>query len=111
MDSGDWIQFYGQALDDEPKTVLNTDLPGDIDIFEARDFSDENVYFLTTETGVGHARMPVRPSAPTNIRIPPNDFEAIAHLEVDSPNGYKPLGGNDPWYWMPSISNPVDGPW
>jgi hypothetical protein len=109
MDSGDWIQFYGQALDDEPKTVLNTDLPGSVDIFEARDFTDENVYFLTTETGVAHARMPSRPSAPTNTRVPPNDFQAVAHVEVDSPDGYKPLAGNDPWYWMPSLSNPVDG--
>src|SRR5262249_24923004 len=23
LDAGDWVQFYGQALDDEPKTVLN----------------------------------------------------------------------------------------
>ena len=110
MENGDWIQFYGQALDDEPKTVLNTDLFGDVDIFEARDFSDENVYFLTTEFGVGHSRMTVRPSAPTNVRVPPVDFEAVAHLEVDSPTGYKPLGGHDPWYWMPSISIPNDGP-
>ncbi len=108
MDSGDWIQFYGQALDDEPKTALNTDLPAsDIDIFEARDFSDENVYFLTTETGVGHSRMSVRASDPTNTRTPPNDFLAIAHAEVDSPFGWRPLGGNDPWYWTPSLSSPA----
>lgn len=110
MDAGDWIQFYGQASDDEPKTALNTDLPGSsIDIFEARDFTDENVYFLTTETGVGRSRMAIRDSAPTNTRTPPNDFQATAHAEVDSPIGWRPLGGNDPWYWTPSLSNPDGG--
>jgi hypothetical protein len=110
MDAGDWIQFYGQALDDEPKTALNTDLPGTpSDIFEVRDFTDENVYFLTTETGVGHSRMAVRPADPTNTRTPPTDFQATAHAEIDSPTGYKPLGGNDPWYWSPSLSNPSEG--
>jgi hypothetical protein len=109
MDAGDWIQFYGQALDDEPKTVLNTDLPGTpTDIFEARDFSDENVYFLTTETGVTHSRMPLRVSDPTNTRTPPTDFQATVHAEVDSPSGFRPLGGNDPWYWTPTLSNPTD---
>jgi hypothetical protein len=109
MDSGDWIQFYGQASDDEPKAVLNTDLPGTTnDIFEARDFTDENVYFLTVESGVGHARMTSRASDPTNTRTPPTDFQAIAHAEVDSPLGYRPLSGNDPWYWTPTLSNPAN---
>jgi len=107
MDPGDWVQFYGQALDDEPETVLNTDLAGtDADIYEARDFSDENVYFLTVESGP-RSRMPVRDSTPTNTRTPPADFEAIAHREVE--NAWRPLGPADPWYWSPTQSNPASG--
>ncbi|NIM61221.1 MAG: hypothetical protein GTO30_06055, partial [Acidobacteria bacterium] len=46
LEVGEWVEFYGQALDTDPKTVLNTDFAGtDTDLFEHRDFSDENVYF------------------------------------------------------------------
>ena len=48
LESGEWVQFYGQALDEEPHTELNLDIANtNIDLFEARDFGDENVYFLT----------------------------------------------------------------
>jgi hypothetical protein len=103
LDPGDWVQFDGQALDDEPKTVLNTDIPNsNNDIYEARDFTDENVYFLSVEVGA-RSRMAVRDSTPTNIRVPPTDFDAVSHQEVDSPTGWRPLGGADPWYWTPSL--------
>lgn len=105
LDSGDWVQFWGQALDDEPKTALNTDIPGtDQDIFEYRDFTDENVYFLTVEAGA-RSRMATRAVAPTMTRTPPNDFEAISHQEVDSADGWRPLGGADPWYWTPTMTS------
>lgn len=107
MDSGDWIQFYGQALDAEPKAILNTDIAGTpADIFEARDFTDENVYFLTVEAGT-RSRIAQRESAPTLVRTPPNDFEASARVETD--NAWRPLGGEDPWYWLPTQSNPTQG--
>ncbi|HZN53680.1 MAG TPA: C25 family cysteine peptidase, partial [Candidatus Polarisedimenticolaceae bacterium] len=106
MDAGDWVQFYGQALDDEPKTILNTDSPGAApDLFEARDFTDENIYFLQVETGT-RSRIGATASAPTFTRTPPADFEAIAHAETDSPTGFRPLGAADPWYWVPTQSNP-----
>lgn len=109
MDSGDWVQFYGQALDDEPKAVLNTDIAGTpADLFEARDFTDENTYFLSVLAGT-RSRMATLPSAPTMIRTPPNDFQAKAHAEVDSSNGFRPLGGADPWYWAPGQANPAQG--
>lgn len=105
LDAGDWVQFWGQALDDEPKTVLNTDIAGtDQDIFEARDFTDENVYFLTVETG-SRSRMATRDQTPTNTRTPPSDFEATAHVETD--DAFRPLGGNDPWYWSPTLVSNV----
>lgn len=105
LDAGDWVEFWGERLDDEPKTVLNTDIPGtEIDLFEYRDFTDENVYFLTIEAGT-RARIATRDAAPTNVRTPPNDFEETSHQEVDSPDGWRPLGAADPWYWTPTLTS------
>ncbi|HEX4825674.1 MAG TPA: C25 family cysteine peptidase [Candidatus Polarisedimenticolaceae bacterium] len=107
LDSGDWIEFYGQPLDDEPKTILNTEFPGGTNIYEARDFTDENAYYLTAEAGA-RARLATR-SAPPDLSAPATKFDAVQHLETD--NAFRPLGGADPWYWSPSESNPaVVGP-
>jgi len=100
LDPGEWVQFWGQALDDEPYAVLNTDLPGPVDIFEARDFTDENIYFLTVESGT-RARMALQDGSPTGTRTPPDYFEAIAHEEVN--DAWRPLGDVDPWYWAPTL--------
>ena len=102
LDSGDWVQFYGQALDDEPKALLHTSMPDGRDLFTANDFTDENVYFLTTEVGP-RSRMATRVGDPV-VRTPPTDFEAIAHVETD--DAFRPLGGVDPWFWFPTLSNP-----
>lgn len=101
LEPGEWVQFYGQALDDEPKTALNTDFPNTtVDLFEARDFTDVNTYFLTVEAQPV-APMPVRDAAPTFARTPPQHFRAVAHAEVD--NAFRPLGAADPWYWLPTL--------
>ena len=101
LEPGESVQFYGQALDDEPKTEINTDFPGTpTDLFEARDFTDENTYFLSIDPGPV-APMPTRDSTPTFTRVPPQHFKALARAEVD--NGYRPLGGADPWYWLPTL--------
>ncbi len=101
LEPGEWVQFYGQALDDEPKTVLNTDFPGtDVDLFEARDFTDKNIYFLTHEDEP-QAVLQERDSTPTHTRIPPDHFEAVAHEEID--DAFRPLGAADPWCWGPTL--------
>jgi hypothetical protein len=100
LEAGDWVQFYGQALDDEPKTVLNTFIPGGTSIYELRDYTDENVYFLTSEAGP-RARLTTR-NAPSDLSAPATTFDAVAHAEVD--NFFKPLGEVDPWYWGPTIA-------
>jgi len=101
LEPGEWIQFFGQPLTDDPKTALNTDIPGtDIDLFEARDFTDTNTYFLT----VGESPQPtvgVVDATPTLARVPPTHFQATRHVEVD--DAFRPLGGADPWYWSPSL--------
>jgi hypothetical protein len=103
LDAGDSVEFYGQPLDDEPKTVLNTEFPGGASIYEARDFTDENIYFLTTEAGA-RSRLATR-SAPPDLSAPAAKFDAIAHDETD--DAFRPLGAADPWYSKPSQSNPA----
>ncbi len=102
LDSGDWIQFYGQAWDDDPKTVLNTLIPGGTNIYELRDYSDEDIYFLSVEAAP-HSRIAVR-SSPPDLSAPATKFDAVAHLETD--NAFRPLGDSDPWFWSPSQSSP-----
>ncbi len=100
----EWVQFYGQALDFDPKTTLNQDQGGaSLNLYEYADVTDENVYFLTVETGV-RARMPEVPAAPLGA-TPAADFEAVSHREVD--NAWFPLSANDPWYWKPFFSAPA----
>jgi hypothetical protein len=105
FDPADWVQFYGQALDTEPKAVLSPTVPASFGIFEARDFSDENVYFLEVEAG-SRSRIGTRAAAPDNSAIA-TSFDAVAHLETD--DTWRPLAGNDPWYWKPLNSMPVEG--
>ena len=105
LDSTDWIEFYGQALDDEPKAVLNTDLGNGAAIWEARDFTDENTYFLTAEAGT-RSRLTTR-SSPSDASAPATKFDAVAHFESD--DTWAPLSQNDPWYWGPYQSNPTSG--
>lgn len=102
LDAGDWVEFYGQALTDEPKTILNTVIPGGTNIYELRDYTDENTYFLTAEPGA-RSRLATR-SAPANLSTPVAKFGAVAHAESD--DTFRPLGAADPWYWKPSQSNP-----
>ena len=102
IEPGEWVQFYGQALDDEPKTELNTDFPGtNIDLFEARDFTDENTYFLTV-AAQAQPTIPELDALPGFSLTPPAHFGATQHLEID--DAFRPLGAADPWYWLPSLS-------
>ena len=102
LEPGEWVQFYGQALDMEPKTILNTDFDNtDIDLFEDRDFSDENVYFLTVDTA-GQAAMPTEPAAPQFVLTPPVRVDSSVHEEAN--DAFRPLGAADPWYWLPTMA-------
>jgi len=103
LDAGEWVQFYGQPLDDDPKTVLNTDNGGNEDLYELRDFSDDNVYFLT----VANSQQPQMSSraATPGVLTPPTHFETTARAEVD--DEWLPLGGTDPWFWLPYLFEAV----
>ncbi len=107
MDNGDWVHFYSQPMDEEPKTRINQDYPDpSVDLYEAADFTDENTYFVGVETGAV-TRMSTQSASPTFSRVPPTSFPATVKAEVDET--WRPLGGEDPWYWAPTL-NSADPP-
>lgn len=106
LEAGDWVQFYGQALDFDAETALDTDLPDpEPDLFVARDFTDQNTYFLTIESGE-RSRMPERDAAPSGGAVAAS-FEGVVRSEVD--DAWRPLGEADFWYWSPTQSYPTYG--
>jgi hypothetical protein len=101
LDPGDWVQFYGQALDDEPKAVLNYDVANsDRDLYEASDFTDESTYWLTIEPSA-LVVIDQQVATPQLDLPPPSFFTATARAEVDET--FWPLADNDPWYWLPAL--------
>lgn len=108
MDGNDWVHFYAQPMDEEPKARLNQDYPEPaIDLYEASDFTDENIYFIGVETGAV-TRMTTQDGTPTYSRVPPAEFEATARMESD--DLWRPLGGADPWYWQPTLDSADPAP-
>ncbi len=110
FDTGDYIEFYGQALTDEPKTILNYDMPDPApDIYQDNDFTDTNVYFLSAEAPSGERqRVQNLNGYPSSGYPVPDDFYETAHLEHIEADGtnvdvFLPLGGNDPWFWGPRV--------
>ena len=101
LDPTDAVQFYGEALTDEPHTELDFDFPTfDDDLWADRDFTDTNVYILTVAGG-GQPEMAARNSAPGG-GAPPAFFTDTVHLEVD--DAYRGAGPEDPWYWAPTTT-------
>ena len=107
LEANEWVQFYGEALDDEPKAILNTDITfSEIDLWEARDYSDVNVYFLTVDPASASS-MDSRSALPSHVLTPPDFFTDVAREEVD--DNFNPLSGADPWYWEPLLAPPGQG--
>lgn len=101
LEPGEWVQFFGQALDDEPAAELDIELSGEEpDLFRALDFTDTNIYFLEVDTEIQPA-MTERDATPTFSRTPPDHFAARARVEAD--DAYRPLADADPWYWLPTL--------
>lgn len=100
LEAGEWVQFYGQALDDGPEQVLNTDTGGLGDLYEVRDYSDDNVYFLSVESAP-QAAMSTRTAAP-GVTTPPQHFPATVRVEADSV--FFPLAGGGISYSLPLLS-------
>lgn len=107
IEPGEWVRFYGQAFDHEPKTELNMDFPEPFkDLYEARDFTDETTYFLAVEDQAQPE--PAAVDATPVGRTPPDFFVETVRTEVD--DAYRPLGGEDPWYWLPTLVTTGENP-
>jgi hypothetical protein len=98
LEPGEWVQFYAQALDDEPATVITHEVPDSPfeNLYEVSDFSDENVYFLTSEMAAQPA-MAEREAAPP-AGTPEGDFAAVARVEGD--DIFFPVP-EELWFWLP----------
>ena len=100
--AGDTLEFFG-APKSEPPTVLNMDLGALVPaVYEANDFTDTQVYWLTTGSNPGgHRRIPSVAGAPVNGYPQAADFEETATWEEN--NLWAPLGAADPYFSMPSL--------
>jgi len=100
--SGEFIQFYGQALDLDPKTVFISDDAGLGDLlYEAGDFTDENIYFLSVATTTQPA-ITERDAVPGGETPAGDYFYDTRHLESD--DFFFPYAGFDLWYSWPFLT-------
>lgn len=99
LEPGEWVAFYGQKFDEDPKTVLNADNGGNEDLYEVRDFTDDSVYFLSIDPGP-QPEMTTREAAPA-AGTPPTYFDTTAHVEVD--DVFLPRGNEESWFWSPYV--------
>ncbi|HET8948490.1 MAG TPA: C25 family peptidase propeptide domain-containing protein, partial [Candidatus Polarisedimenticolia bacterium] len=100
--AGDTLEFFGQPKT-EPPTVLNFDLGSLVPaVYEANDFTDTQVYWLTTGSNSGgHRRIPSVSGAPVSGYAQATDFEDTALSEVN--NIFIPIGAADPYFSIPSL--------
>jgi hypothetical protein len=100
--AGDTLEFFGQPKS-EPPTLLNMDLGAMVPaVYAANDFTDTQVYWLTTGANAGgHKRIPVVSGAPVSGFAPAADFEDTATWEQN--NLFVPLGAADPYFSSPSL--------
>ena len=100
--AGDTLEFFGQPKS-EPPTLLNFDLGTLVPaVYEANDFTDTQVYWLTSGSNSGgHRRIPSVAAAPISGFPQPADFEETAVW--DENNIFIPLGAADPYFSAPSL--------
>jgi hypothetical protein len=102
FDSGDALEFYGRPKTEAP-TVLNLDFgPSVPGVYEANDFTDTQVYWLSASGAPGsHLRMPARAGAPFSGYALAVDFGETVVWEQN--NIFIPLGAVDPYFSLPSL--------
>jgi Peptidase family C25/Propeptide_C25/Fibronectin type III domain len=102
FDSGDALEFYGRPKT-EPPTVPNLDFGASVPgVYEANDFTDTQVYWLSASGAPGsHLRIPARSGAPTSGYATAVDFGETVVWEQN--NIFIPLGAVDPYFSLPSL--------
>jgi len=102
FNAGDAVEFHGGPKV-EPPTVLNYDFGNIVpDVYQANDFTDTQVYWLSAAGAAGsHRRIPAVSGAPVGGFPPAVDFEETATW--DENNFFLPLGAGDPYVSIPSL--------
>jgi hypothetical protein len=105
FDPGDSLEFFGRPKRDEPTAVLNFSYGNSLlDVLQASDFTDTQVYWLTSEEPAGaHLRISASIDAAPVLGLPlAPDFE---HAAVwDENTLYLPLGdASDPFFSLESL--------
>ncbi|HKY32366.1 MAG TPA: C25 family cysteine peptidase [Candidatus Polarisedimenticolia bacterium] len=109
FDTGDMIEFFGEALIGEPDVTLFIDfcnpmsnLCGFPNVFQANDVTDENAYFLFAEPGTRSRIADL--SGTFNAGLPlATSFSDTVRRERD--NTFVPLGYDDPYFEEVVTSN------
>jgi hypothetical protein len=103
FDAGDVIEFHGGPKLEDP-VVDNLDIEEEIvpDIFQANDFTDTQVYWLSASGAAGsHQRIPDANGSPAGGFPLAADFEGTVAWNEN--NFFLPLGGADPYVSIPSL--------
>jgi|GEM_PF-2155312 len=98
---GEFVQFYAQAMDLEPISEFISDDGGTGDLlYEARDFTDTNVYFLTVSASA-QPSVTTRDATPGAEPLAGDYFYDTAHEESD--DFFWPFADQDLYYWAPFV--------
>lgn len=101
--AGEWVQFWAQPAVEDGETVLNTDLSGPIDLWEFRDYTDENAYILSIDASGSRSRIGSIDATPTLTRPLETQVDGTVREELDEL--WRPLGAGDPWVWSPQLNS------
>jgi len=102
FNAGDVIEFFGGPKI-EPPTILNYAFGNTLpDVYQANDFTDTQVYWLSATGAAGaHQRIAAVSGAPGGGLPQATDFEETATW--DENNFFLPLGPGDPYVSIPSL--------
>jgi hypothetical protein len=101
FDPGDVLEFYGQPNPDT-LTVVNCAPPScPAPIYQSTDYTDTNVYLLDAPGSAGRVRMATLSAVPGAL---PAETSFLEKARAEVNDRFSPLGGNDPFYWLPTMT-------
>ena len=102
FDAGDYIEFYGIPPADAPLEKIAEPPATFVTIWQLRDFTDTNVYWLDSAAGT-RQRVATLDAAPTHGFPLAADWASLARSE--NSGLFRPFGGNDPWVSCPRLAD------
>ena len=102
LDPGDYVEFYGIPPADAPLEKISEPPATFLPIWQLRDFTDTNVYWLDSAAGT-RQRVATLDAAPTHGFPLTADWPSVARSE--NSGLFRPFGGNDPWVSCPRLAD------